>query len=37
MQDEKMFGTFTVEEHLNFVANLRLPSGMSTAEKKARV
>jgi len=37
LQDEKFIGTFTVKEHLMFVAQLRLPSGMPKQQKEERV
>eukprot|EP01114_Cavostelium_apophysatum_P002732 TRINITY_DN1241_c0_g2_i3.p1 TRINITY_DN1241_c0_g2~~TRINITY_DN1241_c0_g2_i3.p1 ORF type:complete len:901 (+),score=139.14 TRINITY_DN1241_c0_g2_i3:2952-5654(+) len=37
LQEDKMFGTFTVREHLNCIAALRLPAGMPSKEKSQRV
>lgn len=37
MQDDKMLGTFTVKEHLMYVAEFRLPSGMPRSQKEERV
>ncbi len=37
LQDERMMGTLTVREHLEFVAQLRLPASMPEAHRKARV
>jgi len=37
MQDDKMLGTFTVREHLMYIAQLRLPAGMPWEERVRRV
>jgi len=37
LQDEKLIGTLTVQEHLMFVAQLRLPSAMPYDEKVRKV
>lgn len=37
VQDDVVMGTLSIRENLRFSADLRLPRGLSSAEKEARV